>query len=371
MATHERLASAMPAPGVLSGVFNAISYYFGLGYVLRERNELDAAETSLAQGLALVRGAVTAYPHVVTLGYLTWARLQLARGDVSTAFNALDELDELAGRLHYFPRLARQAAAMRAHLWLATGDLAAAGRWAEASRLTPDDAELPYEREQEYAALARVLIAQRRVAEANRLLGRLLGRAEAGARMGNVIELLVLQALAHQAGGDKTNALAALHRALALAEPEGYVRVFVDEGEPMRLLMANLRTPTAGILRSDPGSRMHTASREDAARLGDYITQLLAVFGEPTTVSSPPSTIPRRGTQAVPHPQSPLVEPLSDRELEVLRLLAAGKSNQAIADALILAVGTVKKHLNNIFGKLGVESRTQCIVRARQLQLIE
>ncbi len=165
IATFERLARAMPAPGVLPNVFNAISYYFGLGHVLRERNELDAAETSLAQGMALVRGAVTAYPHVVTLGYIAWARLWLARGDVAAAHRALDELDALADRLGYFPRLVRQAHAARVQIWLAMGELAPAARWAESSGLAADDADLPYEREHEYVALARVLIAQRRGAQ--------------------------------------------------------------------------------------------------------------------------------------------------------------------------------------------------------------
>jgi len=124
IATFERLAGAMPTPGALPGVFNAISYYFGLGYMLRERNELDAAEASLAQGMALVRSAVTAYPHVVTLGHIAWARLWLARGDIAAAHRALDELDALADRLGYFPRLARQAQAARVQLWRAVGELA-------------------------------------------------------------------------------------------------------------------------------------------------------------------------------------------------------------------------------------------------------
>ncbi len=351
MAAFERLADAMPAAGVLPNVFNSLSYYVGLGYVLRERNELDAAEASLAQGMALVRSAITAYPHVVTLGYIAWARLWLVRGDIAAAHRTLDELDALADRLGYAPRLVRQAHAARVQIWLARGEPAPAARWAESSGLAADDADLPYVREHEYVALARVLIAQRRAAEAIRLLDRLIGLAEAGGRLGNVIELLALQAMAHQAGDNWTNAVAALGRALTLAQPEGYVRVFVDEGEALR----------TGIrewgLRTSDGTHVGA----DAIRMKAYVAKLLAAFGEPATTSTPQYPVPN--TQY-------LVEPLSDRELEVLRLLAAGKSNQEIADALILALGTVKKHLNNIFGKLGVESRTQCVARARVLNLL-
>lgn len=203
-------------------------------------------------------------------------------------------------------------------------------------------------------ALARVLIARRRADEASRLLDRLVGLAEAGGRTGNVIELLALQAMAHQAGENRTHGLAALGRALALAEPEGYVRVFVDEGEAMKLLIANYESQ---IEKCSP-----TALRHDIVRLRHYARRLLTTFDEPVSVTASQSTIGA--------PRSAVIEPLSDRELEVLRLLAAGKSNQEIADALILAVGTVKKHLNNIFGKLEVESRTQCVARARELSLV-
>jgi LuxR family maltose regulon positive regulatory protein len=133
-------------------------------------------------------------------------------------------------------------------------------------------------------------------------------------------------------------AFAPLERALTLAEPEGYVRIFVDEGQPMQTLLAE--------------SLAHGADPV-------YLTQLLAAINQ------------QLGDETViPDPNQLLIEPLSKREFEVLRLLAIGHTNQAVADELIIAVSTVKKHVNNIFGKLGVGSRTQAVIRARELDLL-
>jgi LuxR family maltose regulon positive regulatory protein len=177
------------------------------------------------------------------------------------------------------------------------------------------------------------------------LLDRLLAAAEAGGRMGSAIEIMSLQALAVQAQGDLAPALAALARALALAAPEGYIRLFVDEGAPMAALL-----------------------REAHARgiAPTYVAKLLAAF--PRTEDRGLRT---ESFHSVLSPQpSALIEPLSERELEVLRLIAGGHSNQAIADRLVVAVGTVKKHINNLYGKLDVQSRTQALVRARELKLL-
>jgi len=154
---------------------------------------------------------------------------------------------------------------------------------------------------------------------------------EAAGAMSYVIETLVLQALALQAQGKDDQALTVLERALSFAEPEGYLRTFIDEGAPM-----------AALLRT-------AASRGIAL---DYVSKLLAAFGK------------------VAFPSAPLVEPLSERELEVLRLLAAGLSNREIAAELFLAIGTVKKYTSNIYGKLNVHKRTQAVARARELGLL-
>ena len=181
-----------------------------------------------------------------------------------------------------------------------------------------------------HLTLARVFIAQKWLREASRLLARLLHQAEPAGAMGYVIEILALQAMAYQAQNAPDSALECLKQALTLAEPEGYVRVFADEGAPMAAL---LRRAAA-----------HGVSPE-------YVGQLLAAMGPP-------------------RPATPLVEPLSDRELQVLRLVAAGLSNQQIGDELFLAVGTVKKHTHNVYGKLGVRSRTQAVARAKELGIL-
>jgi LuxR family maltose regulon positive regulatory protein len=173
---------------------------------------------------------------------------------------------------------------------------------------------------------------------ARTLLERLMHAAEAGGRSGAIIEAAILHALAYQAQDELDTSLMWLSRALALAEPEGYVQVFVDEGPALAPLLA--RSLSRGT---------HPA----------FVRQLLARIHpqhgdeDPTTASN-----------------QLLIEPLSQRELAVLRLLAQGCSNQAIADELVIAVSTVKKHINNIFGKLGVANRTQAINRARDLGLL-
>jgi LuxR family maltose regulon positive regulatory protein len=237
-------------------------------------------------------------------------------------------------------------AAARAQLELAWGNLAAAIRWADSSGLSTEDEDLSYPRESEYLALARVRIAQGRddpqspfLQEVLHLLDRLLRDAEAKARMNSVLEILVLRALALEAQGDRTAALSTLERALLLAEPEGYIRLFVDEGTPMLALLRQARE--RGIV---PG----------------YVTTLLSAFGE-QNLSALPFTSAR---------PSPLAEPLTQREREVLRLLLAGASNRQIAQRLVLSVNTVKRHVYNLCGKLGLQSRTQVIARARTLNLL-
>ena len=202
-------------------------------------------------------------------------------------------------------------------------------------------------------ALARVLIAQGECDCAFALLARLLDAAHAGGWQGRVIEILALQALALQAHGRETEALVALERALRLAEPEGYIRIFVDEGAPM-----------AALLR-----QAHASSS-----IPSYVETLLTAFPD-SELPIPPAKRSDGGlaAPAIPHPKTDtpyLVEPLTPRELEVLRLLAEGASNGEIARRLIVSLGTVKKHTANIFGKLQARSRTQAVARARALDLV-
>ncbi len=276
---------------------------------------------------------------------LALVRLLEARGDARAAFATLDALAHVAQLRHFAPHLMTQEAAVRAQLELAQGHLAAAIRWADVSGLSVDDEHLSYPHEGEYLVLVRVRIAQGRddpaapfLYDGLHLLERLQASAEAKARVGSVLEILVLRALAHQAQGDRTAALSTLEQALLLAEPEGYMRLFLDEGTPM---LALLRLAQA------------------RGMVPVYVATLLSDFDEHTRMN--PAFHTARS--------SSLVEPFTEREREVLRLLLEGASNREIARQLVISVNTVKKHVYNICGKLGVQSRAQAIVRARTLNL--
>jgi LuxR family maltose regulon positive regulatory protein len=223
---------------------------------------------------------------------------------------------------------------------LAHGHLAAAVRWMEESGLSASDEEMSYAREREYLSLARVRLAQGRddpagpfLHEALQVLARLLQEAEKKARRGSAIEILLLQALAHQTQGDMPAALVPLQQALSLAEPEGYVRMFVDEGPPMALLL------------------------EEAAKLGispHYVRHLLTATG--------------KASDRTPVTQG-LIELLSERELEVLRLLGTDLNGPEIARELILSLNTMRTHTKNIYSKLGVYIRRAAVRRAEELDL--
>ncbi len=344
-ATYEQVLQAIPRPELLQTTFGNLFYHFALGDLLREWNDLDAAERHLLQGMALVKETLTVDPFVALLGYTALARLQQARGNTHEALASLDALERLAQQRHFAPHLVTQVPALRALLELAQGNLAAAIGWADDSGLSAND-DLRYPREEEYLTLARVRIAQERddpaalfLLDALHLLDRLLQDAEAKARIGSVIEILLLRALALQSQGDQTSALSTLERALLLAEPEGYIRLFVDEGMPMLTLLRQAHV---------------------RGMVPDYVVTLLAAFGEQARVDS---------ALHATRPNS-LVEPLTKRERDVLQLLLAGASNREIARHLVLSVNTVKRHVYNICGKLEVQSRTQVIVRARAFNLL-
>jgi LuxR family transcriptional regulator, maltose regulon positive regulatory protein len=342
-ATYEQVVQVVPRPEMLQTAFSSLFYYFGLGDLLHEWNELDAAERHLVQGMALVKETLTLEPFVAVLGYTALARLQQARGNSREALATLDTLAHLAERRHFAPHLLPQMAAVRAQFELAQGNVAAAIHWAESSGLSTEDDDLRYPHEGEYLALVRVRIVQTRddlahpfLQDALRLLERLQESAEAKARLSSVLKILVLRALAQEAQANRMVALSTLERALMLAAPEGYIRLFVDEGPPMRALLRQAHARS-----SVPG----------------YVATLLSTFGE-QNISDLPLT------------SGPLVEPLTEREREVLRLLLEGASNREIARRLVLSVNTVKRHVYNLCGKLGVQSRTQAIIRARDLNLV-
>jgi LuxR family transcriptional regulator, maltose regulon positive regulatory protein len=264
----------------------------------------------------------------------------------------LEIFSHLAHRQNFFPPLLADAAAAKARLSLAQGNLPAAIGWAEASGLRVDEPSYP--REAEYLTLALVLIAQGRddpegpyFDDALRLIDLLLRAAESGARMGSVIEILILRALALYARRETSGAFVALERALSLAEPEAYVRVFVDEGRPMAALLSEVLKARR---RGGRGTKQLASH--------DYVGRLLAVFEPPAPTQHAQAT-----GQLLP-------EHLTRREREVLSLLADGLSNQEIASRLFIAPSTVKWYVHSILRKLAVDSRTKAVARARELHLV-
>lgn len=361
VATFARLARAMPGPAVLPNLFHGAGYYFGMADVLLEWNQQNAAEQQLAQGLELVKGSLLVYADVVILGYLTLARLRRATGDDQGALSALDEFERLAEQRRYASIFVEKGAAARAREWLWQGRVDLAARWAEASGLSADDSELLYPSQDAYLTLARVLIARRNTRQLLQLLNRLSQSAEAGGRIGDVIEILILTGLALQLQGNTAEALFAVQRALSLAQPEGYVRIFADEGEPMRMLLAECD--------QNESTWDRWPHRREGAHFRPYIQKLLSAFRVRNSPLQSGKHNPAQTRQEAAQSALP-AEPLTERELQVLRLVAAGLSNQEIAGKLVIALGTVKTHINNIFGKLGVATRTQAVARAQELGLL-
>jgi LuxR family maltose regulon positive regulatory protein len=358
-ATYEEATAAVSGrDGVREVGGNSAAYYVGLGDIRREWNDLDAAERYLGRAVGLVSGALTVDADTATHGYLSVARVQQARGRGADARATLKEFANLAGQRGFFPLLIARGESVRARLALIQDDLPAAVHWAKGSGLRAND-ESSYPREEEYLILARVLVAQGRLdpmgsylADALGLLKRLLDAAEGGGRMSSVIEILALCALTLQARHESSAAIAALERALTLAEPEGYVRLFVDEGAAMQALLLELL------------KRRYKEPRDARQRaLLGYARRLLAAFESPHT-----STEPAVGRAS--DADQLLLDSLTAREGEVLVLIAEGLSNPEIAVRLFIATSTVKGYVHSVFRKLDVDSRTRAVARARELNLI-
>jgi LuxR family maltose regulon positive regulatory protein len=319
----------------------------GLAQVLYERDDLAGALDHATRGLALCRQLVFTAP--LAAGYALVARIRNAHGDPAGALEALDE----AGRAGLSPQvvaLFHPLPAHRARLLLARGDARTAADRATALVRAPD-AVPDYPHEPEYLVLARGLLATNDTGSALGLLERLLTVAARQDRTGSTIEIHALRALALAAQGDRGGALDSLAEAVVLAQPQGCVRVFADEGPPMRALLSELSAnPQRRQHRIDPG----------------YLATLVRACGRA-------GVTPSRGPTAAAAPdrvQPALLDPLTDRELEVLHLLALGRSNQRIARELVVALDTVKKHVTHVLGKLGATNRTEAAARGRQLGLV-
>jgi LuxR family transcriptional regulator, maltose regulon positive regulatory protein len=319
--------------------------HVGLAQVLYERNELAAALDHATRGVTLCRQL--AFTAALATGLALVARIRHAQGDAAGAREAMREAGQ-AGLSPQVITLFNPVPSQRARLLLAQGDVHAAAQWTTAAGLSPDD-EPDYPQEPAYLVLARVRLAHDDPGPALTLLQRLLDAAASQGRTGSIIEIQALRALALAASGDHASAIGTLTEALTLACRHGYVRVLADEGAPMRALLAQLSAARPG--------RQHASGRIDPR----YLAALVRACGQPD--AAPP---PRRAAAAPPG----LAEPLTDRELDVLRLIAAGKSNQRIAHDLVVALDTVKTHVTHILGKLGAANRTEAAARARQLGLI-
>ncbi len=339
----ERGVAQVPAVG---------GFHWELGRVLYEWNDLAEAERKIEIGIEnSTRGNL---PRMLLFSCVNMARLRLAQKNFAAADELLTRAQSLVEKYNLSLRYAGTVTAERVRYWMAIHDYASANAWLQTMN-TGDDMPRDYLHEVLHLAIARVLLAQNETASALDRLELLKQTALEVGRNGTAIEGLILQALAFQQQGAPNDALRALEHALTLGEPEGYTRSFLDEGEAMQKLLAQLHAQL-----------IHRVQSEEVARRAAYCERLLNSF--PPATSTAASAIPQRAARPF---AATLAEPLTERELQVLRLLAQGYTNQQISNALFISIGTTKKHLNNIFGKLSATSRTQALLRARELGLLE
>ena len=314
------------------------------GETLAELNDLNGALDRAQKGFRLTQRSGDL--QMFGWSFICLIRILFSRADLADAEETIQKMENIARKSHLPPWITDQMAAWQARLWLAQDKLEAASQWGQERGLDTSGEPIPLQEIDyfslfDYLILARILIAQGRLDETARLLEQLLKAAEAGGRTSKEIEIMILQALTFQAGGETDRALSALERALFLAEPEGFIRIFVDEGPPMLRLL--YKAATCGMA-------------------ADYVHQLLAAFpiAEPELNSLSKTRVTK----------SSWVEPLSERETEILQLVATGLTNREIASRLFLSLNTVKVHTRNIYGKLGINSRTQAVARARTLGIL-
>ena len=321
---------------VAASVRGTADMYVGMSEVYRERDDLRTATELLVRSQEL--GEHVGMPQNRYRWLVAMARVREAEGDVGAAVGLLDEAERLYVG-DFFPNV-RPVAAVRARAQLLRGEVGEALAWVRARGLSAARRPQLLARVRAHhsgeglLALHRAERSEASLQEAVRLLDRLLAEAETGGRTGTVIEILVLQALVHQAFGDMPEALRSLRRAVSLAEPELYVRVFVDEGAPM-------------------GSLLRALASEGPA--GSYARQVLAISS--TTGHDRPV-------------RQPLVEPLSERELDVLRLLGTDLDGPEIARELMVSLNTMRTHTKNIYAKLGVSNRRAAVRRGDELKLL-
>lgn len=328
--------------GRLSTMRHAAEAHVGIAQVLYQRDRVDQALRHVTAAMEVGRPVLDVTTPVAELVILAWIRHALS--DASGALAAMEEAFQLRPSTEIVT-LHNPAPAERARLLLAHGRTEEAVQWVEQRGLSVDD-DISYPGEREHLVLVRVLLAQDDPEAALSLLARLGSLADAHDRAGSLIEIRALRALALQAAGRHNDALSALSEAVSSARPEGYVRVFADEGLPM-----------SGLFRSLVVARQRGRVPELSALDRQHMNRIIRAFS-----ATPRGTREAAGAGA---PRS-----LTDRELEVLRLIAAGKRNGDIARDLVVTLETVKKHVSHIFDKLGATNRTEAVASAREVGLL-
>jgi LuxR family transcriptional regulator, maltose regulon positive regulatory protein len=330
----------------------------GAAALLYEWNRLEAAVTRLKKGLDCLPWWGKADD--LCLAYTTQSRIHLALGNQGEAESAAEKADQLAHTCSLFSEARSAVETTRVKLWLVQGNWLEIDRWATGveNRLASSSPDR-FEEELIQITLARVFIVQNQPDKAIRLLSRLEEFARSDGRHGRLIEILILQALAIQAAGDTIQAKKVIAESLCLAEPGGFVRVFLDEGRPVQLLLTQWLSH----------ERTH-GSRSTASPLRQFACQILSQFDTSTTEALLEQENVRLAGYLQPSHGQAVIEPLSPRELEVLRLMALGRTNHQISRQLIVARGTVKAHTASIYRKLDVSNRTEAVARARQLGLL-
>ena len=318
-------------------------HHLGLALIYHELGDSESTAAHLQTAADL--GQRTTLVDWLHRWKLAQARFKESAGEWDAALELLDEAKR--GYVKTVIPVTRPVEALKARIYLKQGRLDKTQAWAQERGLSVTD-EARYLGEYEHLTMARVRMGEGSFAGVDELLERLLTLAESQKRTGSVIEILLTQALVHQAQGNHSEALAALERALTLTEPEGYLRAFVDEGEVMRLLILDFRFT------------IEASARNGVHPLFGYVDKLLSAFPQPAT-TTPKSKIKNL--------KSEIVEPLSERELEVLKLLRTELSGPEIADQLIVSPNTFRTHTKNIFNKLGVNSRRAAVRRAEELDL--
>jgi LuxR family maltose regulon positive regulatory protein len=336
----------------------------GIAALLCERNLLQVALDHIKEGLDFLPWWGKADD--LALAYITLWRIQLVLGNLTEAAGAMEKADQLIQTCGVFSEARSAVEATQVKSWLLERDWLTIDRWVASHNEKEYDSDDPFQFIDELAQItqARVFMAQDNLDDAIGLLHRLEDNARSFGRKGRLIEIMILKSLAQQAVGDTTQMDISLSNSLALAEPEGYLRIFLDEGRTMQDLIRQWMT------------------NHRASPLRDFASFLLSQFdtephvfttvqAEASPASDPSASSKQRQVEPEVTPtKDALVEPLSERELEVLQLIALGKTNKEIARQLIVAPGTIKAHAASIYRKLDVANRTEAVARARQLGLL-